>query len=88
MKPAIGVVAIISVRLRRQGLHIIDGECLRNPEHPILVLDLMDEPGRTFRVVPSELWSVENNLSLANMDFSDFADTAGADHIFRGFPDG
>ena len=24
--------------------------------------------GATFRVVPSEMWSVQNNLSLANMD--------------------
>jgi hypothetical protein len=29
---------------------------------------------------------VENNLSLANMDFHEFADNVGADGVFRGFP--
>jgi len=33
------------------------------------------------------MWSVENNLSISNMDFSDFADSADADGVFRGFPD-
>jgi len=31
--------------------------------------------------------SVENNLSIANMDFSEFADNVDKDGIFRGFPD-
>ena len=51
-----------------------------------VVVDLYDEPGRTFRVIPRELWGVENNLSLANMDYSDFADNVDADGVFRGFP--
>ena len=51
----------------------------------MLVIDLADQPGRTFRVIPSEMWSVENNLSLANMDFDEFADAVDAAGIFRGF---
>jgi hypothetical protein len=39
-----------------------------------------------FRVIPSQMWSVENNLSIANMDFFEFADAVGDDGIFRGFP--
>jgi hypothetical protein len=46
------------------------------------------ELGRTFRVIPSEMWDVENNLSLANMDFPEFAGSTGPDGIFRGFPGG
>ena len=42
-------------------------------------------PEQTFRVIPSELWSVENNLSLANMDFEEFAGAAGAEGVFLGF---
>jgi hypothetical protein len=30
---------------------------------------------------------VENNLSVANLDFEDYADRVDADGIFRGFPD-
>ena len=71
----------------RTFLFVVDRVALTDPEHPILVLDLADEPGRTFRVVPSEMWGVENNLSIANMDYADFADSADGDGIFRGFPD-
>jgi hypothetical protein len=67
-------------------LFIVDRLALTHAEHPILVMDLDTEPGRTFRVIPAEMWAVENNLSLANMDFADFADAAGEDGIFRGFP--
>ena len=57
-----------------------------DPEHPILVVDCFEDPGRMFRVIPSAAWGVENNLSLANMDFEDFADAVDARGIFRGFP--
>ncbi len=39
----------------------------------------------TFRVVPSEMWSVQNNLTIANMDWEDFAENVDGDGIFRGF---
>jgi hypothetical protein len=48
---------------------------------------LYTEPGRTFRVIPGEIWGVENNLSLANMDFAEFADSTDRDGLFRGFPE-
>jgi len=69
----------------RSFLSIVDRTAIEHPEHPILVVDLFEEPGRTFRVIPSEMWSVENNLSIANMDFSEFADEADPDGVFRGF---
>jgi hypothetical protein len=55
-------------------------------EQPVLVVDLCEQPGRTFRVIPREMWGVENNLSIANMDYDDFANSADADGVFRGFP--
>ncbi len=66
-------------------IFIVDQIALSHPERPILVVDLDDEPMRTFRVIPAQMWSVENNLSIANMDFSDFADAVDQDEIFRGF---
>ena len=71
----------------RSFIFVVDQVSLTDPEHPILVLDLVGEPGRTFRVIPREMWGVENNLSIANMDFEDFAVGAGADGVFRGFPE-
>ncbi len=70
----------------RSFMFFVDRETLEDDEHPIGVMDLGDEPGRTFRVVPNEMWGVENNLSLANLDFRDFADATAADGVFRGFP--
>jgi hypothetical protein len=67
---------------------LADRAALTHPERPILVVDLCDQPGRTFRVIPSEMWGVENNLSIANMDFDEFADNVDPDGIFRGFPEG
>lgn len=68
-------------------LFIADAECLTNIERPIVVVDLNTEPGRTFRVAPSVVWEVENNLSISNMDFEEFADEADSKGVFRGFSD-
>ena len=65
---------------------IADRTTFTNPERPVLVVDLYDEPGRTFRVIPREMCSVENNLSIANMDYHEFADSVDPDGVFRGFP--
>jgi len=64
---------------------IIDRLALSHPGHPILVIDLHDKIRRTFRVIPSEIGSVENNLSTANMGFDEFAKAIDMDGIFRGF---
>ena len=64
---------------------IVDKTALSSSERPILVVDLQDEPGQSFRVIASELWSVENNLSIANMGFEEFAGAVDQDGIFRGF---
>ena len=70
----------------RSYFMVVDRTTIQNPEHPVLVIDLFDEPGRSFRALPSCIQSVENNLSLANMDFEEFAGAAGKDGVFRGFP--
>jgi hypothetical protein len=79
------LIASLEARSGHSYLFIVDTETIANKEHPILVVDLFEEPGRTFRVIPRELPSVENNLSIANLDFADFADAVGPNGIFRGF---
>ena len=63
----------------------VDAEAISSPEHHVLVVDLTAGP-RSFRVIPSQLWGVENNLSTANMDWEEFAEHADLDGVFRGFP--
>jgi|688.fasta_scaffold35880_4 hypothetical protein len=65
---------------------LADRLTMTDHERPVLVVDLSQEPGRTFRVIPGQMWGVENNLSLANMEFSEFADNVDPDGVFRGFP--
>jgi hypothetical protein len=54
-------------------------------EHLLLAVDLFDEPGRTFRVTPVWYREVSANLSIANIDFADYADAADSSGVFRGF---
>jgi hypothetical protein len=82
------VEQIIASTADHAFVFIADRSALKDPAHPVLVVDLEDEPGRSFRVIPSEAWSVENNLSLANMGFDEFADAVDEDGVFRGFSDG
>lgn len=70
----------------RSFAFLADEKTFADPERPILVVDLYDQPGRTFRVIPREMWGVENNLSLANMDYFEFAESVDPDGVFRGFP--
>ena len=67
-------------------LVIADQMAISHPEHPLLIVDLSEKSCREFRAIPSQLQSVENNLSIANMDFEEFAEAVDADGIFRGFP--
>jgi len=72
--------------LKRDGFaFVVDHLAIFHPEHPILVVDLLNEPGRYFRVIPAEAWGIENNLSIGNMGFEEFYDATDADGIFRGF---
>lgn len=70
----------------RAFVFLVDHVTITSSEMPVVVVDLLHEPGRWFRVVPTELWGVENNLSIANMDFVEFAHHADPDGVFRGFP--
>jgi hypothetical protein len=83
-------VAQLVALAHKNGNHsfafVADRIAFTDPERTVIVVDLRREPGRTFRVIPREMWSVENNLSVANMDFGEFADSVDPDGVFRGFP--
>jgi len=66
-------------------LFVVDSATFAHPEFPILVVQLRRDRGRSFRAVPYAIQAIENNLSIANMDFFEFANAAGSDGIFRGF---
>ncbi|CAG0936761.1 hypothetical protein TFLX_05650 [Thermoflexales bacterium] len=80
------LLTLISPGSDHTFIFVVDQRAISDPEHPILVIDLFEEQrGRSFRVIPSEMWGVENNLSLANLDFVEFAEHVDPDGVFRGF---
>ena len=63
-----------------------DERAMTEPEMALLVIlaDGSDQP-QTLRVVCSELWGIENNIRLANMEWESFVQAADGDGVFRGF---
>jgi hypothetical protein len=66
-------------------MFIADAVTVSHLEHPLVAVDLRREPGRQFRIVPGEVWGIETNLSISNMDFFEWADKVDDDGIFRSF---
>jgi hypothetical protein len=67
-------------------LAVADARTMR--DQTVLFVDLNEfneEVGRTFRAIPEEVEPIVANLSIANMDFREFADSADSDGVFRGF---
>ncbi|MFF4429761.1 DUF6924 domain-containing protein [Streptomyces sp. NPDC001513] len=69
-------------------MFLADAATMKDAGHPLLAVDLSDEPGRTFRVSVRWFPDISTNLSIANMDFAEFADAADGSGAFRGFGGG
>ena len=65
---------------------VVDQTAISLPDYPLLIVDLYERSGREFRAVPSQIQGIENNLSIANMDFEEFAESIDESGVFRGFP--
>ncbi|MFD5098619.1 DUF6924 domain-containing protein [Streptomyces albidochromogenes] len=66
-------------------MFLADATTMKEPGHPLLAVDLSEEPGRTFRVPARWFPDISANLSIANMDFAEFADAVDGSRTFRGF---
>jgi hypothetical protein len=66
-------------------LVVADSASISQPDFPLLVVDLAEERGRQFRAVAVQVASIDNNLSIANMGFEEFADAVDDGGVFRGF---
>ncbi|MFF4557735.1 DUF6924 domain-containing protein [Streptomyces sp. NPDC001422] len=67
------------------NVFLADVTTMEDQAHPLLAVDLSDEPGRTFRVPARWFPDVSANLSIANMDFAEFADAANESGTYLGF---
>ncbi|MDX2708807.1 hypothetical protein PV350_39055 [Streptomyces sp. PA03-6a] len=73
-------------------LIVADKTTLTTPDMPLLAVltyeeddDEAEQDHDELRVIAAELWSIESNISLGNMDWEEFVDAAGDDGIFRSF---
>ena len=64
-------------------IFLADEKTFGDAEMPLLAVDLFDEGTMTFRVAPSSVGCVENNLSLGNCDFEDYVGSVDNDGVFR-----
>ncbi len=62
---------------------LVDHLTMTHPEHPVLAVDVRDQPGRSFRLIPAGVSGFAANMLVGNLDFADFADTVGDDGIWR-----
>ena len=69
-------------------LFLADAVTMAQVGRPLLAVDLYDEPGRTFRVPARWFADISANLSLANMDFYEFADAVDESGTYQGFEGG
>jgi hypothetical protein len=78
------IIELVQKTTQHTFMFIVDSITIKHPDKPILVVDLFSSPGQSFRIVASKLWSVINNLSIANMDFEDFIENIDNENIYRG----
>ena len=79
------LISLIPRTMRHSFIVVADKEAMQG-EHLLLVVDLLREQGREFRAEPSQIQGIENNLSISNMDFAEFAENCDPEGVFRGFP--
>jgi hypothetical protein len=79
------LLALVPESYNHTFIVIADPLAISHPDHPLLVIDLYGGSGNEFRAVPSQIQSIENNLSIANMDFEEFAEAVDEGGVFRGF---
>jgi len=68
-------------------IFIADSISMLDLENPILCVNLAEDFGNQFRVIPSMVWAVANNLFIVKMEFNDFIEAVDSDGVFRGFDD-
>ena len=63
---------------------VADVRAQADDDFPILVMDISGRGRPSFRVACKCLWAVQNNLSLANMDWEEFSGATDTDGVYRG----
>ncbi len=81
------LLGLVPEKYSHTFIMVVDRTAISSRDFPLLIVDLYDGSGRDFRAIPSQIQSIQNNLSLANMDFEEFAESIDENGVFRGFPE-
>lgn len=80
------IMTALPVEYPHSFIVLADKDSMSGPDYPLLVVDVLGEAGRRFRAAASQIASIDNNLSIGNMDFEEFAESVDDTGIFRGIP--
>ncbi|HVV21069.1 MAG TPA: hypothetical protein VHF06_16655 [Pseudonocardiaceae bacterium] len=77
------LLALVPDGSRYPVLAVADDVTFASAERPVLLVDLRDEPGRTFRAVPDAFRSAIANLAIQNQGFDDYLTGLDAAGVYR-----
>ena len=75
--------AVLASGQQTSVLFLADARAVESSGHEIFVVSLLEDV-EPFRCIARELWGVDNNLNISNMDWEEFAN-ATTDGVFLGF---
>ncbi|MFB9840038.1 DUF6924 domain-containing protein, partial [Actinoallomurus acaciae] len=77
------LLALVPDGSRYPVLVVADEVTFSSAERSLLLIDVSEEPGRTFRAVPDAYRSAIANLSIQNQSFDDYLRSAGDSGVYR-----
>ncbi|MFD2415058.1 DUF6924 domain-containing protein [Amycolatopsis pigmentata] len=77
------LVALVPEGNRYPVLVVADEVTFSSAERSLLLIDVRQENGRTFRVVPDAIQSAVGNLSIDNETFDDYLDSVDESGVYR-----
>ena len=77
------VLEMVPTRPSHAMVALADTVTMASPHLPLLVVDLVDDPGGTFRSAPEVLWHVANNLFVAPGYFHQYVRSVDTDGVYR-----
>ncbi len=81
------LVSSLPVDYPHSFIAVVDSIAISKDDHPVLLVDVEEEPGRSFRSIASQVPSIDNNLSISNMGFEEFLELVDENGVFRGLGD-
>lgn len=77
------LMALVPAGSRYPVLAVADDVTFASADRPLLLIDLRQQPGRTFRAVPDAFRSAIGNLAIQNLAFEDYAGRLDGSGIYR-----